>query len=140
MIQDLKLGLKTFRNNLFSGACLLALGNYTAIYQRIEQLAFEDGTPLYQHDVHKTDWQDDNAAARLFSGPTFKFLCEKHPKYLGEIIYLFVFGELIDAYQNRNISHQERIKLVLRAQYFVDSWQAYLEHMEYSETKYLISH
>ena len=96
-------------------------------------------TPLYQRDVHKTDWQDDNAAAHLFSAPTLKFLCEKHPEYLGEIIYLFVFRELIDAYQNRNIGHQERIKLVLRARYFVDSWRTYLEHTEYSETKYLLS-
>ena len=139
MIQDSKHGLKTFRNNLFSGACLLTLGNHTAIYQRIEQLAFEEGTPLYQRDVHKTDRQDDNSAACLFSAPTLKFLYKKHPEYLGEIIYLFVFGELIDAYQNHNIGHQERIKLVLRARYFVDSWRTYLEHTEYSETKYLLS-
>jgi hypothetical protein len=33
MIQDSKHGLKTFRNNLFSGAHLLALGSYTAIYR-----------------------------------------------------------------------------------------------------------
>jgi hypothetical protein len=33
MIQDSKHSLKTFHNNLFSGACLLALGSYTAIYQ-----------------------------------------------------------------------------------------------------------
>jgi hypothetical protein len=113
MIQDSKHGLKTFWNNLFSGAHLLTLGNYTAIYQRIEQLAFENGTPLYQRDVHKTDRQDDNAAACLFSASTLKFLSDKHPEYLSEIIYLFVFGELIDAYQNRNIGHQERVKLVL---------------------------
>ena len=42
LIQDSKHGLKTFHNNLFSGARLLTLGNHTAIYQRIEQLAFED--------------------------------------------------------------------------------------------------
>jgi hypothetical protein len=35
MIQDSKHALKMFRNNLFSGAWLLAFGNYTAIFQHI---------------------------------------------------------------------------------------------------------
>lgn len=35
MIQDLKHALKTFWNNVFSGALLLMLGNYTAVFQRI---------------------------------------------------------------------------------------------------------
>ena len=77
---------------------------------------------MAHHYVYKTDWQDDNAATRLFSAPTLKFLSDKHPEYLGEIIYLFIFGELIDAYQNHNIDHQERIKLVLWAQYFINAW------------------
>lgn len=34
-MQDSKHGLKTYRNNLFSGARLLTLGNYTAVYVRI---------------------------------------------------------------------------------------------------------
>jgi len=101
MIQDSKHGLKTFRNNLFSGARLLTLGSFIAIYRHIEELAFEAGTPLYHRDVHKLDRQDDNAAVRLFSAAVIEFLAKQHPDYLGEIIYLFVFGELIDAYQNR---------------------------------------
>ncbi|KAF7970334.1 hypothetical protein HWV62_24362 [Athelia sp. TMB] len=139
MIQDSKHGLKTFRNNLFSGARLLTLGSYTAIYRRIEEMAYEDGSPLYQRDVHKTDRQDDNAAARLFSAATLQFLADKHPKYLGEIIYLFVFGELIDAYQNRQISLRERIKMALRARYFLDYWLAYLKRTGYNESQYFIS-
>lgn len=85
------------------------------MYRCIEELAYEAGTPLYHRDVHKLDRQDDNAAARLFSATTLEFLSQNHPDYLGEIIYLFVFGKLIDAYQNHEISHQERIKIVLRA-------------------------
>jgi len=103
MIQDSKHGLRTFRNNLFSGARLLTLGNFTAIYRQIEELAYKAGTPLYRWDVHKLDRQDDNAVARLFSAATIEFLVEHHPDHLGEIIYLFVFGELIDAYQNRTL-------------------------------------
>jgi hypothetical protein len=139
MVQDSKHGLKTFRNNLFSGARLLALGSYAAIYRRIEELAYEAGTPLYHRDVHKLDRQDDNAAARLFSAAVIEFLSKHHPDYLGEIVYLFVFGELIDAYQNRAMHHQERVKLVLRARYFMDYWLAYLQSTGYSEKQYFLS-
>ena len=139
MVQDSKHGLKTFRNNLFSGARLLTLANYTAIYCRIQELAYEAGTLLYHRDVHKLDRQDDNAAARLFSAATIEFLIKHHPDYLGEIIYLFIFGELIDAYQNRALAHQERIKLVLRARYFMDYWQSYLQSAAYSEKQYFLS-
>jgi len=82
-----------FLDNLFSRRMSSHFGNYTAIYQRIEQLTFENGHHSYQRDVHKTDRQDDNAAACLFSASTLKFLSDKHPEYLSEIIYLFVFGE-----------------------------------------------
>jgi hypothetical protein len=139
MIQDSKHGLKTFRNNLFSGARLLTLGNFTAMYRHIQELAYEAGTPLYHRDVHKLDRQDDNAAARLFSAATMEFLVKNHPEYLGEIVYLFIFGELIDAYQNRTLPHQERIKIVLRARYFMDYWQAYLESTGYSQKQYFLS-
>ena len=63
MIQDSKHGLKTFCNNLFSGARLLAFGNYTATFQHIQEMAFETGSPLYRCDVDKLDHQDDNAAS-----------------------------------------------------------------------------
>ncbi|KAF7972553.1 hypothetical protein HWV62_17764 [Athelia sp. TMB] len=139
MIQDSKHGLKTFRNNLFSGARLLTLGNYTAIYRHIEQLAYEAGTPLYHRDVHKLDRQDDNAAARLFSAATLEFLSKHHPEYLGEVVYLFIFGELIDAYQNREIDHEERVQMALRARYFLDDWQSYLKGIGSSEKQYFIS-
>ncbi|KAJ6600651.1 hypothetical protein B0H10DRAFT_2230917 [Mycena sp. CBHHK59/15] len=136
---DSKHALKTFRNNLFSGAKLLPLGSYTAIYARIREMAFEDGSPLFHRDVEKLDRQDDNAATRLFSADTLKYLTDHHPEYLGEIVYLFVFGELIDAYQNRSISHAERVKLVLRARYFLDSWSSFLDLAGYSKSLYFLS-
>ena len=48
MIQDSKHALKTFRNNIFSGARLLTFGNFTAIYNRIREIALVDDTPLYK--------------------------------------------------------------------------------------------
>ena len=139
MIQDSKHALKTFRNNLFSGARLLTLGNFTAIYERIREMAMEDGTPLFKRDVEKLDRQDDNAAARLFSADVLKFLTDKHPDHAGEIVYLFIFGELVDAYQNRSITHAERLKLVLRARYFLDAWETFLDNSEYKRSHYFLS-
>lgn len=54
-VQDSSHGLKTDRNNLFSGARLLTFGNNVALYRRIRQGAFEDGSPLYHRDVEKLD-------------------------------------------------------------------------------------
>ncbi|KIJ59917.1 hypothetical protein HYDPIDRAFT_170487 [Hydnomerulius pinastri MD-312] len=122
-LQDSKHGLKTFRNNLFSGARLLTLGNYTAIFARIRTIAFETNSPLYHRDVEKLDRQDDNAAARLFSSQVLGFIVHNHPDYVGEIVYLFVHGELIDAYQNRSISHRERLKMALRTYYVHQGWR-----------------
>ncbi|TFY73791.1 hypothetical protein EWM64_g10221 [Hericium alpestre] len=139
MIQDSKHALKTFCNNLFSGARLLVLGNYVAIYEHIRQMAMEDGSPLYHRDVNKLDRQDDNAATCLFSADTLDYLAKHHPEYLGEIIYLFVFGELVDAYQNRQISHAERIKMALRAKYFLVMWKLYLQHAGYKESQHFLS-
>ncbi|KAG6818744.1 hypothetical protein H0H93_002181 [Arthromyces matolae] len=139
MVQDLKHALKTFRNNLFSGARLLTFGSFTAIFDHIRHLADEEGSPLYKRDVDKLDRQDDNAAARLFSADTLAFIAERHPNYIGEIVYLFVFGELVDAYQNRSISHLERVKLVLCAHYFLDSWGTFLEVTGYPRKSYHLS-
>ena len=58
---------------------------------------------------------------------------------MGPIIYLFIFGELIDAYQNHTISHDERIMMVLRAYYFPETWRAYLASIGHPESRYCIS-
>jgi hypothetical protein len=138
MIQDSKHALKTFCNNLFSGARLLTLGNFTAMYNHIREMAIEESSPLYKRDVDKR--QDDNAASRLFSSHVLQYLADHHPDYIGEIVYLFVFRELIDVYQSRSISHTERLKLVLRARYFLDAWATFLDHAHYKRSQYFISH
>lgn len=139
IIQDSKHALKTLRNNLFSGARLLTFGNFISIYRHIADISQGAGTPLFSRDVKKVDRQDDNAAVRLFSADVLKYLADHHPDYIGEIVYLFVFGELIDAYQNRSMAHLERIKLVLRARYFLNSWETYLQMCGYRKDHYFIS-
>lgn len=67
MIQDSKHGLKTYRNNMFSGARLLTMGNFTAMYIRIREMAFQQGSPLYHRDVDK--WIAKTIMLRLVYSP-----------------------------------------------------------------------
>ncbi|KAJ7661512.1 hypothetical protein DFH06DRAFT_1089007 [Mycena polygramma] len=139
MIQDSKHGLKTFRNNLFTGARMLTFGNFTAIFRRIYRMAMDRNAPVYKRDVERLDRQDDPAATRLFCAETLAFLSQNFPEDVGEIVYLFVFGELVDAYQNREISHAERVKMVLRARYFLDAWARFLDVAGYKQSQYFLS-
>ncbi|ETW82370.1 hypothetical protein HETIRDRAFT_315019 [Heterobasidion irregulare TC 32-1] len=141
MIQDSKHALKTMRNNNFSGAKLLVLGNTTAKYSDVRDAAFGPGiSPLYPRDVENLDCQDDNAATRLFSASSLEYLATHFPDHVGEIVHLFIFGELVDAYQNRKISHLSRIKMVLRTHYFLDIWAQFLDRAGYVKSKHFISH
>ncbi|KAJ7939920.1 hypothetical protein B0H13DRAFT_1586786 [Mycena leptocephala] len=51
MIQVSKHALKTFRNNLFTGAHMLTFGNFTAIFHRIYEMAMDPKSPMYKRDV-----------------------------------------------------------------------------------------
>jgi len=139
MVQDSKHALKTFRNNLFSGARALVLGNHVAMYSQVRRIAFDDPPgPIYRRDVEKMDRQDDNATTRLFTAETLEFITKHHPACLGLIVYLFVMGEVVDAYQGQTLSHPERVKMALRCRYFLRLWKRFLRAAGYTE-KYCIS-
>ncbi|KII84101.1 hypothetical protein PLICRDRAFT_65980, partial [Plicaturopsis crispa FD-325 SS-3] len=78
-------------------------------------------------DVERGDKQDDRAAARLFSAETLACILSHFPKHTGLSVYLFALGELYDAWQNRNIGHAERAKMVLRARFFLMAWRSHIE-------------
>jgi hypothetical protein len=129
IIQDPKHCCKTGRNNLFSGARLLVLGNHTAYYEQVRTMASEADSPLYWRDVDRLDRQDDRAAARLFSGSFLRYAISCHgdsSDMTGLLIYLFVVGELVDAYENRHIPHIERVRMVLRMCFFKALWKTFL--------------
>lgn len=158
-LQDSKHALKTIRNNLFSGARLLILGDYPIFYELIRVLAHDPTGPLFIRDVDNTDKQDDRAATRLASAAALKFLIEteaqdaqrrssaitestpsqEQPSRLGVIVYLFVLGELVDAYQNRHIGWVERCQAALRAKFFLELWKRYLDLAQYNKAKHYIS-
>lgn len=96
-------------------------------------------SPIYRRDVIKVDRQDDNAATRLFSGATLEWLSTCRPEQRGLIIFLFICGEMIDAYQNRSIRIEERVQMILRAHFFFELWEKFLEVGGYSKKKHYVS-
>ncbi|KAJ6585790.1 hypothetical protein B0H19DRAFT_926943 [Mycena capillaripes] len=140
ILQDSKHALKTARNQIMTGARILVMGFFTVLYEQIWKVADNPASPLYASDVQKVDKQDDRAAARLFSGKTLEFQLENFPDHTGPSIYLFVIGEMIDAWQNRNISHRDRVKMVLRARFFLMAWRAHTEsHPDHKLQTHFIS-
>ncbi|KAK6987806.1 hypothetical protein R3P38DRAFT_2574251 [Favolaschia claudopus] len=83
--------------------------------------------PLFWHDISNAKKQDDRAAARLFSGAALKFHSENFSDQKGLSVYLFILGELVDAWQNRSIPHLDRIKMVLRARFFLMAWRSHIK-------------
>ena len=72
MVQDSKHALKTYQNNLSSGARALVLSNYTALFRHLGDMVNRGG-PAYPRDVFKSDRQDDNAALRIFSSDSVEW-------------------------------------------------------------------
>jgi len=139
IIQDPKHLLKTLKNNLSSGARFLTFPNSPAIYGQLIEMAFASDSPLYRRDVIKADQQDDNAATRVFSASSLQWLVTNHPEHLGLITYLFMFGELIDAYQNQTIYLITRVQLVMWAHFFLEMWEKFLKVSKYPKTWHFVS-
>lgn len=145
MVQDAKHAAKTARNNATTGAKLLTLGNYVVMYSQIRRAAFAHDGPLYRRDVEKVDRQDDNAACRLLSAATLRWFVAGHDAnpenedIRGLIVYLFLMGELVDAYQSRTLPHIERVKMVLRLHFFLERWEAFLGHAGYGKSLHFVS-
>ncbi|KAJ7176926.1 hypothetical protein C8R46DRAFT_1346848 [Mycena filopes] len=133
MTQDSKHGLKTARNQIYTGARILIIGFFVILYAHLRDIAMNIAGPLFARDVEKVDKQDDSAAARVFSATTLEFLFKHHPDRVGLAVYLHVLGELVDAWQNRNIPHTDRAKMVLRARFFLMAWRSHVDsHPDYS--------
>ncbi|KAF7328133.1 hypothetical protein MVEN_02570400 [Mycena venus] len=138
--QDAPHARKTGRNNIFSGARGLVLGDFTVYYKQLLDLATAvDNPPLYDRDVIKADKQDDNTALRVFSAASLKKLTENVEENLGLIVFLFVIGELVDAYESRSMMHALHAKAVLRARLFFSTWKLFLDKQGYPQARYYIS-
>ncbi|KAI0054490.1 hypothetical protein BV25DRAFT_1922630 [Artomyces pyxidatus] len=141
LLQDSKHGLKTSRNQLLTGARNLVLGNFPLHFKMLRDFAEHELGPLFRRDVEKVDKQDDRAAARLFSCEALDFHLRFFPDQVALSIYLFILGELVDAWQNRRIPHLARAKMVLRARFFLMAWRNHIEqHPDHRTHIQFISH
>jgi hypothetical protein len=129
------------QHNLCSGARALVLGDYVVHYHQIYNLAVNtDDSPLYEKDIVGYDKQDDNAANRVFSSAALRKLLENPSENMGLIVYLFVIGELVDAYESRTMTQLERAGAVIQARLFFSSWKLFLQKMGYPLSRYYVSH
>ncbi|KAH8930306.1 hypothetical protein BT69DRAFT_1210430, partial [Atractiella rhizophila] len=91
-------------------------------------------------DVEGSDRQDDRSAARIFSAPLLEHLVETRSEELGLIVYNFVHGELLDAWENRRLQLIERVEMALRAKFFLAGWKQFVEsHPFYTTSRQFIS-
>ena len=122
IVQDSKHCRKTLWNNLFSGARAIVLARHVAFYQQVHDIASNTArSPLHRCDVERLDRQDDCAAERLFSSATLRYAISHLGKPgLGLSVYLFICGDLVNAYQSRKISHSEHVIMILQAKFFKD--------------------
>ncbi|KAL0564576.1 hypothetical protein V5O48_017469, partial [Marasmius crinis-equi] len=137
-IQDPKHALKTVRNNLFSGSKVLTFPNDIALYSQVWEMYLRGG-PIFKRDWYRPDKMDDSASTRLSSGNTLKWLVE-NTKWIGLIVYMFVFGELVDGYESCRLDIQTRVGMVLRAYYFLETWIHFLQSVKYPIRKHCISY
>ncbi|KAF9008482.1 hypothetical protein BDZ89DRAFT_920748, partial [Hymenopellis radicata] len=90
-------------------------------------------------DVVRSDKQDDNAAARLFSASALECAAQLPEDNLGLCVYLFVFGEFIDAFQSRSMPHRQRARIAIRTRIFLSTWKSFLKKQGYAENRHYIS-
>jgi hypothetical protein len=132
ILQDAFHFKKTMRNALFSGAHQIVMGNYAPSYAQVREVATNDSeSPIFKRDVDKFDRQDDRAAARIFSGAMLQHVIEKHSEWIGLIIYLFLFGELADAYLSRSMPNGIRLSIAFRMKFFFLLWDGHLHEAGY---------
>ncbi|KAJ7258249.1 hypothetical protein C8J57DRAFT_1073709, partial [Mycena rebaudengoi] len=112
-IQDTEHGRKTFRNNTSSGAKGMVLANFLVYFEQVYTISMKPNSPMYGRDWKRRDRMDDRATASLFSADTLEQAAEDPENSMNLVVYLLVFGNLIDAYQSRTISHHERAKMVI---------------------------
>ncbi|KAF8804267.1 hypothetical protein BYT27DRAFT_7010987, partial [Phlegmacium glaucopus] len=59
-------------------------------------------------------------------------------EHLGLIIFLFICGEVINAYQNRSLSLSAHVQLILCAHFFIELWEIFLELSKYPKSRHYV--
>ncbi|KII93766.1 hypothetical protein PLICRDRAFT_674207 [Plicaturopsis crispa FD-325 SS-3] len=138
-IQDAPHGKKTSRNQPQHGTHTASLGKGHLVSRSLVRLCETGESGLMLRDVQNVDKQEDGPARRLFSyiallatttgeGASNEERAIKD-EFIGLFVYLFIFGELFDAWMSRRLSVRDRVVAVMRARFFLHFWWAHIEHM-----------
>lgn len=124
-LQDPKHARKTAANQLLSGARLITMGRFVVCIQQLAHILQLPNSPLLARDVFDCDKQDDGRAYQTFSSQTI-LASLSQDECTGLSVYLFVFGEMCDAWLNKSMCHKERICSAWMAAFFLRRWEAHL--------------
>ncbi|PLW21867.1 hypothetical protein PCANC_03352 [Puccinia coronata f. sp. avenae] len=125
-VQDPKHARKTSANQLLSGARILSFGKFQANISHLVAILGE-GSPLYSHDVFNCDKQDNGRAYQTMNWETLKASLAS-PLYTGLSIYLYLFGELTDAWLCPSMIHLDRIRSAWTCIFFMQFWHQSINH------------
>ncbi|OBZ71643.1 hypothetical protein A0H81_08835 [Grifola frondosa] len=132
-LSDPQHGRKTCRNQPQHGTHTASLGRGYVVNRSLVRLYESGEAAMVLRDVENVDKQDDGAARCLFHHVALTAattVCDGErtikDEFTGLFVYLFIFGELIDAWLNRRLTAQDRVLAVLRARFFLHIWKAHI--------------
>ncbi|OSC98921.1 hypothetical protein PYCCODRAFT_1396354 [Trametes coccinea BRFM310] len=136
--QDPQHARKTCRNQPQHGTHTASLGRGVVVNRCLVDLQETGASGLMRRDVENVDKQDDGAARRLFHYTALEAMTTQdaagctyvRDEFLGLFVYLFIFGELFDAWLNRRLAIHERVCAALRARAFLHIWYSHIKQME----------
>ncbi|KAI0349019.1 hypothetical protein OH77DRAFT_1415677, partial [Trametes cingulata] len=137
--QDPQHARKTCRNQPQHGTHTASLGRGVVVNRTLIGLLETGVAGLVRRDVENVDKQDDGAARRLFHHTALIAMTTADPApgvtqvqedFYGLFGYLFVFGELFDAWLNRRLAAHDRVLAAFRARFFLHTWHNHIKQME----------
>lgn len=139
--QDPSHGRKTGRNNGFTGAKALVLGNFTIRYDHLQAIREKWGPdgPFYNRDFWKMDRMSELTAHRHTGAECLSKLVDNPSENMGAIVYYFILGDLCDAYESRTMAHVDRARIAIRAILFHRSWRLFLQKHGYAKYRHYVS-
>ncbi|EIW56114.1 uncharacterized protein TRAVEDRAFT_50602 [Trametes versicolor FP-101664 SS1] len=136
--QDPQHARKTSRNQPQHGTHTASLGRGVMVNRTLVSLQETGTSGLVRRDIENVDKQDDGAARRLFHPTALQAMTKTdekgtlcvHDEFRGLFVYLFILGELFDAWLNRRLAAHERVLAALRARLFLNIWHHHIKSME----------
>ncbi|KAI0688076.1 hypothetical protein C8T65DRAFT_746794 [Cerioporus squamosus] len=138
-VQDPNHARKTCRNQPQHGTHVACLGTGYFVNRTLVDLYKTGATGLMLRDVENVNKQDDGAARCMFHATALEamtYIDDKgdmrvHNEFQGFFVYNFVFGTLFEAWDNRDMSADERVLAALRARMFLDTWSKHIDDLSH---------